>query len=228
VIATNERFSGKALVVRVDVASVHAAGSTFVDDLTVLREAHVRPIVVAPDPASARDIVRAINRCANVAVALSGSDAALLPHSPAGIGHVQPGILRTLTEAGYVPVIEPTAFAVFAPGDAEVDADEVAGAIAAAVEAVRAIFFHAAGGVLDPATQALIAELTPAEALLLANDLALPEDLRAAIRAAAIGVRAGVPAAQILDGRIAHATLVELLTDQHVGTQVAGGIYLAA
>jgi len=228
VIATNERFAGKTLVVRVDDASVHAAGSTFVEDLAVLTEAHVRPIVVAPDSTAARDIVRTINRRANVAVALSGSDAALLPHSPGGIGHVQPGILRILTEAGYIPVIEPTAFAVFAADDAQVDADAVAGAVAAAVEAVRAIFFHAAGGVLDPATQAMIAELTPAEALLLADDLALPEDLRSVIRAAAIGVRGGVPAAQIVDGRIAHATVVELLTAQHVGTQVTGGIHLAA
>jgi acetylglutamate kinase len=204
-------FAGKALVVRVDEETVRAAGSTFIDDLGVLAEAKVRPIVVAPDGACARD-----------------PDAAMLPHTPGGIGHVQAGLLNTLTDAGYIPVIEPTAFAVFASGDASVAADDVAGAIAAAVDAVRAIFFHAAGGVADPQTQALIEELTPAEALALAGDARVPADLRAAIRAAALGVRSGGPAAQIVNGRIAHATIVEFLTARHVGTQVAGGIYLAA
>jgi len=216
-------------VVRVDDESVHAASSTLADDLHVLADAKVRPIVVAPDPAGAREIVRTVNRSANVAVALSGSDAALLPQSQAGgIGNVQPALLLTLTEAGYIPVIEPTAFAVFAADDALVAADEVASAVASAVDAVRAIFFHTAGGVADPATLQLIDELTPAEALALARDPALPADLRAAVRAAAFGVRAGVAAAQIVDGRIAHAAIVELITARHVGTQVSGSIYFAA
>jgi acetylglutamate kinase len=220
-------FAGKTIVVRVDDESVHAAGSTFSDDLQLLIEAQVRPIVVAPDAAGARSIVRAINRSANVAVALSGSDAAMLPQTPDGV-RVQTGLLQTLTGAGYIPVIEPTAFAVFSPGDALVAADDVAGAVAAAVEAVRAIFFHAAGGVADPKTQALIDELTPAEALALAADARVPADLRGAIRAAALGVRSGVGAAQIVDGRIAHATIVEFLTARHAGTQVTGSIHLAA
>jgi acetylglutamate kinase len=222
-----DSFAGKAIVVRVDDESVHAAGSTLAEDLQLLCESLVRPIVVAPDAAGARSIVRTINRSVNVAVALSGSDAAILPQTPGGV-RVQTGLLQTLTGAGYIPVIEPTAFAVFSPRDAHVAADDVAGAIAAAVDAVRAIFFHAAGGVNDPKTQALIDELTPAEALVLADDARVPADLRAAIRAAALGVRCGVAAAQIVDGRIAHATIVEFLTARHAGTQVAGGIYLAA
>jgi len=220
-------FAGKAFVVRIDAESVGAATSTFAEDLQLLAEAQVRPVVVAPDAAGARSIVRTINRSANVAVALSGSDAAILPKTPEGV-RVQTGLLQTLMTAGYIPVIEPTAFAVFSQGDASVAADDVAAAVAAAVEAVRAIFFHAAGGVADPKTQQLIDELTPAEALELAVDARVPDDLRAAIRAAAQGVRSGVAAAQIVDGRIAHATIVEFFTARHVGTQVTGGIYLAA
>jgi len=220
-------FAGKAIVIRVDEESVNAPASTLAEDLQVLADAQVRPVVVAPDGAGARSIVRTINRSANVAVALSGSDAAMLPQTPDGV-RVQAGLLQTLMAAGYIPVIEPTAFAVFAKGDASVAADDVAGAVAAAVDAVRAIFFHAAGGVADPKTQQLIDELTPAEALELSADARLPGDLRAAIRAAAHGVRSGVAAAQIVDGRIAHAAIVEFFTARHVGTQVAGGIYLAA
>jgi len=82
--------------------------------------------------------------------------------------------------------------------------------------------------VTDPASRALLAELTPAEALALADGDALDPDLRAIVRAAACGVRAGVPAAQIIDGRISHAAIVELLTEQHLGTQVTGAVYLGA
>jgi acetylglutamate kinase len=221
-------FAGKPLVVRVDDACVRADGATFFDDLQVLIEARVKPIVVAPEPAAARAMVRSINRSANAAVALSGSDAAMLPGAPGGIARVQTGILCTLVDAGYIPVVEPTAFCVFSTGDALLAADDVAGAIATAMEAVRAIFFHASGGVTDPRTEALIEELTPSEALAIASDRRLAEDLRSAIRAAAIGVRGGVAAAQIVDGRVPHATIIELLTAQHVGTQVTGAITQAA
>jgi acetylglutamate kinase len=194
----------------------------------VLAAHDVRPIVVAPDPAAARSIVRAINRSANVALTLSGSDAALLPRSGEGLGRVQARILHTLTGAGFIPVVEPTAFAVFGPDDAAVVPDDVAAAIATATEAVRAIFFHRDGGVIDPQTQKVIDELTPAEALALAVDTRVPEDLRQAMRAAAAGVRGGVAAAQIVDGRVAHAALIEILTATHLGTQVTGGLILAA
>jgi acetylglutamate kinase len=137
---------------------------------------------------------------------------------------VQTGILATLVTAGYVPVIEPTALGI-GGGDVDLAADDVAAAIGGATEAARAFFFHEAGGVLDPETLDVIAELTPAEALVLAERTDLDPHLRAAVRAAARGVRAGVGAAQILDGRIAHATIVEFLTSRHLGTQVTGAIY---
>lgn len=226
--ASTESFAGKTFVVRVDEATAQHRAATLVDDLHVLCERSIRPIVVAPNPRAARTIVRTINRSANVAVALGGSDAAMLPHTGNGIGRVQAGILHTLIGAGFIPVVEPTAFAIFGSDDASVEADDVAAAIGAACDAARAIFFHHSGGVSDPQTHRLIDELTPAEALALAEDERVPADLRAAIRAAALGVRSGIPAAQIFDGRVAHATVIELLTATHLGTQVSGGIILAA
>ena len=215
-------------MVRVDDATAHDAHTTLVDDLHVLAQRSVRPIIVAPDAPSARAIVRTINRSTNVAIALSGSDAALLPRGPGGLGAVQTRILDTLTSAGFIPVVEPTAFGAFDSADTQVIADDVAAAIATACHASRAIFFHQAGGVADPETETLLAELTPAEALALADDVRIPDDLRAAIRAAALGVRGGLPAAQIVDGRVAHAVIVEILTQQHLGTRVTGGLLLAS
>ena len=134
-------------------------------------------------------------------------------------------MLNTLLWAGYIPVVEPLAFGM-SGGDVEVQADEVASALACALSAKRALFFHEKGGVIDAPTQTIIDELTPAEALTLADEAKLPAALRAAIRAAALGVRGGVGAAQILDGRIQHATIVELLTMRHVGTRVMGTVFM--
>jgi acetylglutamate kinase len=217
-------FAGKAFVLRIDEIAAHTEHSTLSSDLAFLTEHDVRPIIVTPNASVARELVRTINRTGNAAVGLDGADAAMLPQRGPGLGNIQPGILETLTSSGYIPVVQPTSFAPFGE-DVELQADEVAQAIAAATEAIRAIFFNALGGVPDPKTAAPIDELTPAEALDIASDPSVPQDLRRAIRAAALGVRAGVGAAQIVDGRVAHASIVELLTQKHLGTQVAGALY---
>jgi acetylglutamate kinase len=220
-------FSGRTFVLRIDEAPL-ATRTTLADDLAFLMEHGVRPIVVAPTGEIARGYVRALNRQTSIAVGLSGADAALLPAAGSeAVGRVRTHILMTLAQAGYIPVIEPTALGLFGD-DVALGADDVAAAIAAATEAVRAIFFHESGGVVDPESKALVAELTPAEALALAERPELDAALRTAMRAAARGVRGGVGAAQILDGRVSHAAIVEVLTAQHLGTQVAGTVYVTS
>jgi acetylglutamate kinase len=219
-------LAGRTFIVRIDRASLEA--TTLPGDLAFLMQRKVRPIVVAPTIDAARSSVRTLNRRANVAVGLSGADAAFLPAAGKdALGRVQTHILSTLTSAGYIPIIEPTALGLLGD-DIDLAADDVAAAIASATEAARVLFFHEAGGVVDPDTTTLIDELTPAEALALADRTDLAPELRRAIRAAALGVRAGVEAAQILDGRIAHAAIVEFLTERHLGTQVTGTVYLGA
>ena len=121
-------FAGKAFVVRVDDATAHADQSTFIADLSFLALQEVRPIVIAPNALAARALVRTINRSGNAAVGLSGADAAMLPGRGGGIGKVQTGILQTLMQNGYIPVVEPTAFGVFGD-DVELVADDVAQAV---------------------------------------------------------------------------------------------------
>ena len=215
----------RSLVLRLDETTLATDGTTLFSDLAFLRELGVRPVVVAPSPQSARDVVRMMNRTGDTAVGLSGADAGMIPAAAGSeVGAIQTRLLNTLLSAGYVPVIEPLALGIFGR-DVAVTPDAVASALAQAITATRAIFFNDAGGVVDTQTQLLIDELTPAEALALADDASLEEDLRSAIRAAALGVRGGVGAAQIVDGRIAHAAIVEFLTARHLGTQVAGTGY---
>lgn len=214
------------IVVRVDEATLATDSSTLFSDLRFLVERGRNPVLVAPTADAGRAIVRTINRTSDIAVGISGADAGTIPAAGESIGAVQTRLVRTLLSAGYIPVVEPLALG-FSGGEIVVDADVVASALARALGAERALFFNDAGGVVDAHTQRLIDELTPAEALALADDASLPLDLRNAIRAAALGVRGGVAAAEILDGRIAHATIVELLTARHLGTRVMGSVFVA-
>jgi len=124
-------FAGRTFVLRIDRSPIDDR-TTLADDLAFLMQRDVRPIVVAPSSDAARSYVRLLNLRANVAVGLSGADAALLPAGTrTAVGRVQPAILATLTEAGYIPVIAPTALAL-AGDEIALSADEVAAAIAAA------------------------------------------------------------------------------------------------
>jgi acetylglutamate kinase len=220
-------FAGQTVVLRLDEATLETDGTTLFSDIAFLSELGVRSVIVAPSVQSARSVVRLMNRTGDSAVGLSGADAGMIPAANGTqLGAVQTRLLTTLLAAGYVPVVEPLALGLFGK-DIAVGPDDVARALAQAIAATRAIFFHDAGGVIDVHTQMLIDELTPAEALALADDLSLADDLRAAIRAAALGVRGGVGAAQIVDGRIAHAAIVEFLTSRHLGTQVAGTVFMS-
>jgi acetylglutamate kinase len=214
---------GRTIVIRVDEATLDAEGATFFSDLIFLGNLGMRPMVVAPTTGAARAVVRSMNRSGDAAVGLSGADAGMIPAASGAIAAVQTKLLHTLLAAGYVPVIEPLAFG-FAGDDVVVAADDVAQALASALGAARAIFFNDHGGVIDAQTKMLVDTLTPAEALTIAEEPTLAEDLRTAVRAAALGVRGGVGAAQICDGRVAHAAIVEFLTARHLGTQVAGTV----
>jgi acetylglutamate kinase len=219
-------LQGRTMVIRVDEATLATESATFFSDLVFLGNLGMRPVVVAPTSGAARAVVRTMNRSGDTAVGLSGADAGMIPAAAGAIGSVQTKLLLTLLDAGYVPVIEPCAFGL-GGNDVAVNADEVARALGSAVGAARAIFFNDHGGVIDAGTKMLVDTLTPAEALTIAEDRSLDSDLRAAVRAAALGVRGGVGAAQICDGRVAHAAIVEFLTARHVGTQVAGTVLTA-
>ncbi|HEY1728141.1 MAG TPA: hypothetical protein VGG22_07210 [Candidatus Baltobacteraceae bacterium] len=218
-------FTGRTIVLRVDETSL--GGTTLVSDIAFLQQRNVRPIVVAPEADLARAFVGVMNRTGDAAVGLRGADAGMIPAAGTVIGSVQTRLLETLTRSGYVPVIEPTAIGLRGD-DIQLPVDDVARAIAEATDASRILFFDPNGGVVDAETQKLVDELTPAEALALADSGSLSPSLAAAIRAAALGVRGGVEAAQIIDGRIAHAAIVELVTARHLGTQIAGTVFIVS
>lgn len=219
-------FSGSTIVIRVESSTLDGP-STFFSDLAFMLERSVRPVVVAGQPGAAKRLALRLNQLGSAGVGLSGADAGLiLAGGDAAIRAVNPALLHTLFANGYLPLIDPEGLTLSAEG-IRLPADDVARAVGAALEAKRVLFFHAGGGLADPETSEVIADLTPAEALTLADSGTLDPELASAARAAARSVRAGVEAAEILDGRITHAAIVELLTETHLGTRVTGSIRIA-
>ena len=176
------------------------------------------------------DIVLRIGRHGQPAVGLSGDDAGLLLCSrraaPGGedigwvgqIDAVDPGVINHIAR-DYIPVV--AAVGADREGHTKnVNADETAAAIAVALGATKAIFLTDVRGWLrDPADpESLISVASVAEV-----EQAIPGvagGMAPKLGACVAAVKGGVPAAQIIDGRVAHSLLLELFTDAGIGTKV--------
>src|SRR3954452_6029046 len=179
-----------------------------------------------------RDLVGTINREAledPVAVGVSGEDGGLLTvtarESSLGfvgdVSHVRASVLTRLLDEGLAPVVS-TVGADGAGQPYNVNADEAARAIAVAMGAEKIVYLTAAPGLLaDPADEAsLIPRLTSAELRERIEHESVGRGMIPKLRACADAVDAGVGTAHIIDGRVFHALLIELLTDEGIGTMI--------
>ncbi len=223
-------FIGRTIVVRVDSQS--AESPTLVQDLVFMRRLGVRPLVV--HDVFARNcgsrLVGLINRIGGEAVAIDGASASTLMLSTDESGQgivrsVNAQLLSLLLQEGYIPIFG-AAGAGVSGVSAPIDAAEAARALAAAMHAVRLIYPSETGGI-PAGSDGVIGELTSSEALALAAAGTLAPELAKHLTAAAISVRHGVEAAQLLDLNASHAAIVELLTAHHLGTQVVSNVVLA-
>jgi acetylglutamate kinase len=227
---TAKPFVGRAVVMRLDEALAESA--TLRSDLLFMRRLGVRPLVVY-DPADRRLALRLIgdlNRLGGAAVNLEGASASTLVVSVDDAGatavrSVNAQLVSLLLGEGYIPVFASEG-ADISGRPAPLDGDDAARALAGAVHAVRLMLNASTGGVPSD-SEGIIAELTASEALALAEHGALAPQLAHRLVAAALGVRGGVGAAQLLDLTCAHATVAEMLTARHLGTQVVSNVLLA-
>ena len=128
-------------------------------------------------------------------------------------------ILHTIMKSDAIPVIAP--IGVGWDGDTyNVNADTAAGAIAVALNAKRLLMLTDVAGVLDKNKQ-LISELKLAEVQGLIDDGTITAGMIPKIESAASVVESGVEGVIILDGRVPHSVLLELLTPHGVGTRVS-------
>ncbi|MGM0517226.1 MAG: acetylglutamate kinase [Pseudomonadota bacterium] len=188
-----------------------------------------------------KDIVALINRHGGRAVGLTGRDAGLVRarklkvtrNHPEldepeiiDIGHVgevasiDPGIIRTLDASDVIPVIAP--IGVGEDGEAyNINADVVASKVAQVLGAEKLLLLTNTAGVLDGSGE-LLTGLTADDVEGLIADGTIYGGMLPKINFALDAVRGGVKTVQIIDGRVPHAVLLELLTDQGVGTLIRG------
>jgi acetylglutamate kinase len=176
-----------------------------------------------------RDIVSSINVHGALAVGLSGEDANLITATPRSesLGYVgdvvdvDPVIVQELLARGLIPVV--ATIGTDQSGQAfNINADTAAAALAGALGAEKLVFLTDVAGLRsdpeDPAT--LIHRATADELDRMVASGAASGGMIPKIEACARAVRSGVGHAHILDGRIPHALLLEVFTDEGIGTMV--------
>ena len=180
------------------------------------------------------DVVSLINAHGPFAVGLSGEDAqlltaerrdALVDGQPVDLGFVgevvdvQPQVLHALLDEAKVPVVATVARGL----DGElynVNADTAAAAVAVALRAEKLVVLTDVDGLYAgwPSSEDVISEITCDELAALLPSLS--SGMAPKMEACLAAVRGGVPRAHVLDGRVAHSLLLELFTDEGVGTMV--------
>jgi acetylglutamate kinase len=185
-----------------------------------------------------RELVGLLNEHGPLAVGMSGEDAGLFTAERTNtvvdgeevdlglvgeVAEVRPEAVLDLLEAGRIPVI--SSVAPDTDGVVHnVNADTAAAALAAALGAEKLLVLTDVEGLYRdwPDSDDVIGEISPEELALLMPTLAagMVPKMGACLQA----VKAGVPRATVVDGRQPHAVLLELFTDEGVGTQVLPGV----
>jgi acetylglutamate kinase len=183
-----------------------------------------------------KDLVQLIIEQGGKAVGLSGKDGGLVrarkvQQDPSAgeedlgfvgeVVEVNSEIIQALEQDRYIPVVAPIGF-----GDEgetyNINADLVAGSLAAALKAHKLILLTDVPGVLD-ASGKLISAIRLSELSGLVSEGAVTGGMIPKVRCCAEAVSQGVTKAHVIDGRIEHSVLLEVFTDQGVGTQIYAG-----
>jgi acetylglutamate kinase len=182
-----------------------------------------------------QEIVGWIHRLGGAAIGLSGKDGGLIQARKAppakladgqmvdlglvgDVVRVDPRPIQTLQEAGYIPVVAPTA------GDESgttynINADVVAGEVAAALVAEKLVVLTDTDGILDQDGR-LLSTLTRSDVERLTADGTISHGMLPKVQACLTALKGGVRKAHIINGTRHHALIEELLTPEGVGTEI--------
>jgi len=183
-----------------------------------------------------KEVVTLINQAGGKAVGLTGQDGAfvhakkmlLFDKNNGGgkidigqvgeIASIDPKVIWALEEGGFIPVVAP--IGVGADGQSyNINADLVAGKLAEVLKAEKLVVLTNTPGVLDKNNK-LLTGLTPKKIDALVADGTLSGGMLPKISSALDAARNGVKSVHIIDGRVEHAVLLEILTDEGVGTLI--------
>ena len=210
---------------------------TFIDGLRVTDEPTMRIVETVLVGGINQEFVTLMNRKGGPAVGLSGKDGGLIrarksaPVRGKGantevidlglvgeVAGINPRILRTLEEGGFIPIVAPTG--VDEQGVTyNINADLAAGEIAAALAAEKLILLTDTDGILD-LTGKLYPTLSRDDVEKLIEDGVIGQGMLPKVRACLRALEGGVRKTHIINGRVPHALLLELFTAEGVGTEV--------
>ncbi len=209
---------------------------TFIQGMRVTDEETMDVVEMVLGGAVNKDIVNLINRHGGKAVGLTGQDGNFIrakkllmenmevPGEFIDVGQVgditsiDPDIIAFLDTGDFIPVIAP--IGVGPEGETyNINADVVAGKLAEVLGAEKLILLTNTPGVLDKAGN-LLTGLTAKEIDALFADGTLSGGMLPKISSALDAARSGVKSVHIIDGRVEHALLLEVLTDEGVGTLI--------
>jgi acetylglutamate kinase len=183
-----------------------------------------------------QDIVGLINRAGGKAVGLTGRDGAMIrarklrlvdlndptvEHDVGQVGEIvsiDPSVVRALQEDQFIPVVSPIGFGELNESY-NINADVVAAKLATVLQAEKLLMLTNIPGVLDRQGQ-LLPTLTPRQIDELVADGTISGGMIPKISGALDAARSGVRAVHIIDGRVPHALLLEVLGDQPFGTMI--------
>ena len=213
--------------------------STFVDGLRVTDKATAEVAEMVLSGAINKEIVRWIAGAGGKAIGISGKDGGLVTATKVQRTTKDPGsqieqvvdlgfvgepksvdtsVIKTISDAGMIPVIAP--IAVGEDGETyNINADTMAGAIAAALGAARLFLLTDVAGVLNKDKQ-LLTDLRPADIAELQKDGTISGGMIPKLETCIHAVEAGCEAAVVLDGRVPHAMLLEIFTSRGAGTLI--------
>lgn len=197
----------------------------FVDGIRVTDEATLEVVGMVLGGSLNQELVRLVNHLGGAAVGLTGADgglarAAITQPELGRVGEVV-AIDRTVIDrllADFIPIIAPVA--VGSDGGAlNVNADVFAGKLAEALGAAKLVLLTDIAGVLD-ADRQLIPTLTPGQAKVMVASGVIRGGMIPKVDNALAALAAGVQKVHIIDGRLEHALLLEIFTQDGVGTQL--------
>jgi acetylglutamate kinase len=213
--------------------------SQFVDGLRVTDKATAEVAEMVLSGAINKELVGWISNAGGKAIGLSGKDGRMVTATKVQrtvkdpgsnieqaidlgfVGepsHVDTTVLKTVSDAGMIPIVAP----IGAGEDGHtynINADTMAGAIAAALGAARLFLLTDVTGVLDK-DKNLLTDLTPADIEKLKADGTIQGGMIPKLETCIHAVEAGCEAAVVLDGRVPHAMLLEFFTSRGAGTLI--------
>ena len=216
-----------------------AVKSEFVDGLRITDAETVTIVEMVLSGTINKQIVTDINRAGGRAIGLSGKDGDLIKASRLRrtqrdkdsniekildlgfVGEpceVNPQVLSSLEQSGMIPVIAP--IGIGAGGETyNINADTVAGAVAAAIGATRLLLLTDVAGVMDRDGN-LLTDLVSAQVRDLMAEGAVTGGMIPKLETCLSALEMGVEATVILDGRVPHVLLLEIFTERGVGTLI--------